>query len=116
VRGAGHLIYPAAFVLETGESAAGLSGASPQLQDAINLEPDGPTSSSNSWSRTRATGHDGALGATPSGLLARRNADEALGPAVLIELVGVEGEALRFITEARQQSSLTHTLFNPFKG
>ncbi|MCX5366610.1 alpha/beta hydrolase [Streptomyces sp. NBC_00124] len=44
VRGAGHLIYLAAFVLDVGESAAGLGGASPQLQDAIHLEPDGSTS------------------------------------------------------------------------
>ncbi|MFF1294773.1 MULTISPECIES: hypothetical protein [unclassified Streptomyces] len=44
VRGAGHLIYLAAFVLDTGESAAGLGGATPQLQDAINPEPDGSTS------------------------------------------------------------------------
>ncbi|MCX4460866.1 alpha/beta hydrolase (plasmid) [Streptomyces sp. NBC_01340] len=44
VRGAGHLVYLAAFVLDVGESAAGLGGASPQLQDAINPEPDGSTS------------------------------------------------------------------------
>ncbi|MET7386908.1 alpha/beta hydrolase [Streptomyces sp. NPDC005529] len=44
VRGAGHLVYVAAFVLDVGESAAGLGGASPQLQDAINPEPDGSTS------------------------------------------------------------------------
>ncbi|WP_433191297.1 alpha/beta hydrolase [Actinoallomurus sp. CA-150999] len=44
VRGAGHLVYLAAFVLDAGESAAGLGGASPQLQDAINPEPDGSTS------------------------------------------------------------------------
>jgi pimeloyl-ACP methyl ester carboxylesterase len=44
VRGAGHLIYLAAFVLDTGESAAGLGGATPQLHDAINPEPDGSTS------------------------------------------------------------------------
>ncbi|MDQ0604469.1 pimeloyl-ACP methyl ester carboxylesterase [Streptomyces canus] len=44
VRGAGHLIYLAAFVPDADESAAGLGGASPQLQDAINLEPDGATS------------------------------------------------------------------------
>ncbi len=52
----------------------------------------------------------------PTGLLARRNSNEALGPSVLIELAGVEVEALRFITEAWKQSSLTHTTFNPFKG
>ncbi|MFK4145109.1 alpha/beta fold hydrolase [Streptomyces sp. NPDC004065] len=44
VRGAGHLVYLAAFVPDVGESAAGLGGASPQLQDAINPEPDGSTS------------------------------------------------------------------------
>ncbi|MEU1569099.1 alpha/beta hydrolase [Streptomyces mirabilis] len=44
VRGAGHLVYLAAFVLDVGESAAGLGGASPQLQEAINPEPDGSTS------------------------------------------------------------------------
>lgn len=44
VRGAGHLVYLAAFVLDVGESAAGLGGASPQLQDAITPEPDGSTS------------------------------------------------------------------------
>ena len=44
VRGAGHLVYLAAFVPDIGESAAGLGGASPQLQDAIALEPDGSTS------------------------------------------------------------------------
>lgn len=44
VRGAGHLVYLAAFVLDVGESAAGLGGASPQLQDAIDPEPDGSTS------------------------------------------------------------------------
>ncbi|KAB1990186.1 alpha/beta fold hydrolase [Streptomyces triticiradicis] len=44
VRGAGHLVYLAAFVPDAGESAAGLGGASPQLQDAINPEPDGSTS------------------------------------------------------------------------
>ncbi|MEU6325025.1 alpha/beta hydrolase [Streptomyces sp. NPDC047009] len=44
VRGAGHLVYLAAFVLDVGESAAGLGGVSPQLQDAINPEPDGSTS------------------------------------------------------------------------
>lgn len=43
VRGAGHLVYLAAFVPDAGESAAGLSGAPPQLQDAINPEPDGST-------------------------------------------------------------------------
>lgn len=44
VRGAGHLVYLAAFVLDVGESAAGLGGASPQLLDAIKPEPDGSTS------------------------------------------------------------------------
>lgn len=44
VRGAGHLVYLAAFVPDAGESAAGLGGASPQLQDAIVREPDGSTS------------------------------------------------------------------------
>lgn len=44
VRGAGHLVYLAAFVPDTGESAAGLGGASPQLQAAIKPEPDGSTS------------------------------------------------------------------------
>ncbi|MFD7162943.1 alpha/beta hydrolase [Streptomyces violascens] len=43
VRGAGHLVYLAAFVLDAGESAVGLRGASPQLQDAISSEPDGST-------------------------------------------------------------------------
>lgn len=36
----------------------------------------------------------------PTRLLARRNSNEALSPTVLIELAGVEVEALRFITEA----------------
>ncbi|MFD7015774.1 alpha/beta hydrolase [Streptomyces sp. NPDC059928] len=44
VRGAGHLVYLAAFVLDVGESAGGLGGVSPQLQEAINPEPDGSTS------------------------------------------------------------------------
>ncbi|MFE7842848.1 alpha/beta fold hydrolase [Streptomyces sp. NPDC057474] len=44
VRGAGHLVYLAAFVPDVGESAATLGGASPQLQKAINPEPDGSTS------------------------------------------------------------------------
>ncbi|MEW2131578.1 alpha/beta hydrolase [Streptomyces sp. NPDC005435] len=44
VRGAGHLVYLAAFVPDAGESAAGLGGASPQLQDAISRQPDGSTS------------------------------------------------------------------------
>lgn len=44
VRGAGHLAYLAAFVLDVDESAAGLGGASSQLQDAISSEPDGSTS------------------------------------------------------------------------
>uniref|UniRef100_A0AAU2VQ90 Alpha/beta hydrolase n=1 Tax=Streptomyces sp. NBC_00008 TaxID=2903610 RepID=A0AAU2VQ90_9ACTN len=43
VRGAGHLVYLAAFVLNTGESAASLGGASQQLQDAIVAEPNGST-------------------------------------------------------------------------
>lgn len=41
--------------------------------------------------------------ALPTGLLAQRNSNEALGPIVLIELAGVEVEALRFVTEAWQQ-------------
>lgn len=44
VHGAGHLVYLAAFVLDVGESAAGLGGASPQLRDAIVPEADGSTS------------------------------------------------------------------------
>ncbi|MEU0031058.1 alpha/beta hydrolase [Streptomyces sp. NPDC006335] len=44
VHGAGHLVYLAAFVLDAGESAASLGGASPQLQNAIITEPDGSTS------------------------------------------------------------------------
>ncbi|MFG2732146.1 alpha/beta hydrolase [Streptomyces canus] len=44
VRGAGHLVYLAAFVPDVGESAVGLGGASPQLKDAITPEPDGSTS------------------------------------------------------------------------
>ncbi|MDX5568066.1 alpha/beta hydrolase [Streptomyces sp. ID05-04B] len=44
LRGVGHLVYLAAFVPDVGESAAGLGGASPQLQDAIDPEPDGSTS------------------------------------------------------------------------
>ncbi|MFI9171759.1 alpha/beta fold hydrolase [Streptomyces lincolnensis] len=44
VRGAGHLVYLAAFIPDAGESAASLGGASPQLQDAITPEPDGSTS------------------------------------------------------------------------
>ncbi|WP_128375929.1 alpha/beta hydrolase [Streptomyces cavernae] len=44
LRGAGHLVYLAAFVPDAGESSAGLGGASPQLQNAINPEPDGSTS------------------------------------------------------------------------
>lgn len=43
VRGAGHLVYLAAFVPDTGQSAAGLGGASPQLQEAICPGPDGST-------------------------------------------------------------------------
>ncbi|MEY2231306.1 alpha/beta fold hydrolase [Streptomyces sp. BF23-19] len=44
VRGAGHLVYLAAFVPDAGESAAGLGGASARLRDAIRPEPDGSTS------------------------------------------------------------------------
>ncbi|AXG54086.1 hypothetical protein SLCG_2931 [Streptomyces lincolnensis] len=44
VRGAGHLVYLAAFVPDAGESATSLGGASPRLQDAITPEPDGSTS------------------------------------------------------------------------
>ncbi|MFG2475716.1 alpha/beta hydrolase [Streptomyces fagopyri] len=44
VRGAGHLVYLAAFVVDAGESAAGLGGASRQLKDAIIPGPDGSTS------------------------------------------------------------------------
>ncbi|MFF4422933.1 alpha/beta hydrolase [Streptomyces sp. NPDC001549] len=44
VRGAGHLVYLAAFVPDAGESAAGLGGASAQLQEAIRPGPDGSTS------------------------------------------------------------------------
>ncbi|MFC9534973.1 alpha/beta fold hydrolase [Streptomyces sp. NPDC056975] len=44
VHGAGHLVYLAAFVLDDGESAAGLGGMSPQLQAAIIPEPGGSTS------------------------------------------------------------------------
>ncbi|WP_328891027.1 alpha/beta hydrolase [Streptomyces sp. NBC_00316] len=44
VRGAGHLVYLAAFVPDVGESAAGLGGASPQLHEAISPGPDGSTS------------------------------------------------------------------------
>ncbi|MFD6294329.1 alpha/beta hydrolase [Streptomyces sp. NPDC060235] len=43
VRGVAHLVYLAAFVLDAGESAAGLGGASQQLMDAIVAEPDGST-------------------------------------------------------------------------
>ncbi|MEU4084053.1 alpha/beta fold hydrolase [Streptomyces aureus] len=43
VRGAGHLVYLAAFVPDAGESAAGLGGASRRLRDAIVHEPDGST-------------------------------------------------------------------------
>ncbi|MCX5265645.1 alpha/beta hydrolase [Streptomyces sp. NBC_00199] len=42
--GAGHLVYLAAFVPDVGESAVGLGGASPELQDAIEPEHDGWTS------------------------------------------------------------------------
>ncbi|MFJ7591789.1 alpha/beta hydrolase [Streptomyces sp. NPDC097617] len=44
VCGARHLVYLAAFVPDVGESAAGLGGASSQLQDAISPGPDGSTS------------------------------------------------------------------------
>ncbi|WP_277210882.1 alpha/beta hydrolase [Isoptericola croceus] len=44
VRGAGHLVYLAAFVLDVGESAAGLGGASAKLRGAIRPGPDGATS------------------------------------------------------------------------
>ncbi len=44
VRGAGHLVYLAAFVLDADESAASLGGTSRQLQGAIMHEPDGSTS------------------------------------------------------------------------
>ncbi|MET9693357.1 alpha/beta hydrolase [Streptomyces sp. NPDC006514] len=43
VRGAGHLVYLAAFVPDAGESAAGLGGASSLLQEAIRPGPDGST-------------------------------------------------------------------------
>ncbi|WP_237525263.1 alpha/beta fold hydrolase [Streptomyces sp. SID4985] len=43
VRGAGHLVCLAAFVSDGGESAAGLGGALPQLQEAISREYDGST-------------------------------------------------------------------------
>ncbi|QES58532.1 hydrolase [Streptomyces venezuelae] len=44
VRGAGHLVYLAAFVPDTGESAAVLGGATERLKEAIRPEPDGWTS------------------------------------------------------------------------
>ncbi|MFE4551980.1 alpha/beta hydrolase [Streptomyces sp. NPDC056785] len=44
LRGARHLVYLAAFAPDAGESAAGLGGATAQLQDAIDAEPDGWTS------------------------------------------------------------------------
>ncbi|MFF1359256.1 alpha/beta hydrolase [Streptomyces sp. NPDC058297] len=44
VQGAGHLVYLAAFVLDVGESAASLGGASRELQEAISPGPDGSTS------------------------------------------------------------------------
>ncbi|MFF4305342.1 alpha/beta hydrolase [Streptomyces sp. NPDC001601] len=44
LRGAGHLVYLAAFVPDAGESAAGLGGASQQLKNAITSEPHGSTS------------------------------------------------------------------------
>ncbi|MFJ3913676.1 alpha/beta hydrolase [Streptomyces vinaceus] len=43
VRGAAHLVYLAAFVLDAGESAASLGGVSEHLKDAIVVEPDGST-------------------------------------------------------------------------
>ncbi|MFI8899905.1 alpha/beta hydrolase [Streptomyces virginiae] len=43
VRRAAHLVYLAAFVLDAGESAASLGGASQRLKDAIVTEPDGST-------------------------------------------------------------------------
>ncbi|MEJ8640279.1 alpha/beta hydrolase [Streptomyces sp. MS1.HAVA.3] len=43
VRGAGRLVYLAAFVPDAGESAAGLGGASQQLREAIVPGPDGST-------------------------------------------------------------------------
>ncbi|MFD7748007.1 alpha/beta hydrolase [Streptomyces sp. NPDC059698] len=44
IRRAAHLVYLAAFVLDVGESAARLGGASQRLKDAIVTEPDGSTS------------------------------------------------------------------------
>jgi pimeloyl-ACP methyl ester carboxylesterase len=44
LRGAGHLVYLAAFVPDAGESAAGLGGTSQRLQDAIIPGPGGSTS------------------------------------------------------------------------
>ncbi|MFE5208717.1 alpha/beta hydrolase [Streptomyces sp. NPDC056600] len=44
VRGARHLVYLAAFVLDAGESAAAWGGSSRQFQDAVVQEPDGSTS------------------------------------------------------------------------
>ncbi|MFD8805506.1 alpha/beta fold hydrolase [Streptomyces sp. NPDC059597] len=43
VRGAGHLVYLAAFVPDTGESAAALGGASARLRQAIRPGSDGST-------------------------------------------------------------------------
>lgn len=43
VRGAAHLVYLAAFVLDAGESAASRGGASEQLKDAVVVEPNGST-------------------------------------------------------------------------
>ncbi|WP_431944700.1 alpha/beta hydrolase [Actinacidiphila sp. bgisy167] len=43
LRGVGRLVYLAAFVPDTGESAADLGGASPQLRAAIEPGPDGST-------------------------------------------------------------------------
>ncbi|MFD8778357.1 alpha/beta hydrolase [Streptomyces sp. NPDC059916] len=43
LRGAGHLVYLAAFVPDVGESAASLGGASRQLQEAICPGPGGST-------------------------------------------------------------------------
>lgn len=44
LRGVGHLVYMAAFVPDTDQSAASLGGSSAELQAAITLDPDGSTS------------------------------------------------------------------------
>lgn len=44
LRGAGYLVYLAAFAPDVGESTADLGGTSSQLQDSITPEPDGSTS------------------------------------------------------------------------